>query len=384
MYILMISRGFPTAEYPQWGCFEKDQAEALAALGHKVVVMSVDARLQKNRGKLGLKNFTINGVEYYNYITLPGSLFLKTIGPDKYIKWIKYPLYYKKLFNKIVKDHGLPNLIYSQFFWNTVMGVKIKEDTGIPVIGIEHLARFNNQKLSANDYKWALYAFENSDASIAVSQSLANNLQKHFNLSFEVVHNMYGREFQPTEPLLKWDSSKVLKFISAASLIKRKGFDILIKAFAEANIPIDKWELDIIGDGEEKENLLELIKEKKLEKNIHLLGKKSKNQIVEQLEQSQVYILPSKNENFSVAVLEGLAMGLPVIATDCGGIRECLNDKNGMIVPVDNITALSDAIKNMFATYTQYDRNWIVSDCRRRFSSEAIAMKLEDIFEKFV
>ena len=44
MYILMLSRGIPSSRYPQWGCFEKDQAEALAALGHKVIVLSVDSR----------------------------------------------------------------------------------------------------------------------------------------------------------------------------------------------------------------------------------------------------------------------------------------------------------------------------------------------------
>ena len=53
MYILMIARGYPTQEFPQWGCFEQDQAEALCNSGHQVVVLSVDSRFYGGCGKLG-------------------------------------------------------------------------------------------------------------------------------------------------------------------------------------------------------------------------------------------------------------------------------------------------------------------------------------------
>ena len=50
MKIRIIANGYPDRQSPQWGCFEKDQAEALAAYGHKVIVLSVDARFKRNRG----------------------------------------------------------------------------------------------------------------------------------------------------------------------------------------------------------------------------------------------------------------------------------------------------------------------------------------------
>jgi len=54
MFIALISRGVPSKRDPQWGCFEKDQAEALAATGHKVVVISVDTRFRFYWRKLGI------------------------------------------------------------------------------------------------------------------------------------------------------------------------------------------------------------------------------------------------------------------------------------------------------------------------------------------
>ena len=67
MYILMIARGIPSKKYPQWGCFEKDQAEALAAFGHKVVVMCIDRRFLFEWRKIGLTHCDINDVEYYKH-----------------------------------------------------------------------------------------------------------------------------------------------------------------------------------------------------------------------------------------------------------------------------------------------------------------------------
>ena len=66
MYILMISRGIPTKEFPQWGCFEQDQAEALQKAGHKVVVVSVDSRFLLMYRKLGITYNYRNGIDYYN------------------------------------------------------------------------------------------------------------------------------------------------------------------------------------------------------------------------------------------------------------------------------------------------------------------------------
>lgn len=383
MYILMISRGVPSPHHPQWGCFEKDQAEALARLGHKVVVMCIDARFERHRGSLGLHHYSINGVEYYNQVVLPAQLFSRILGRERYWTSIKRK-YYIRLAEKIIALHGRPDVIYSQFFTNTAFAVDIKEYLGIPLVAIEHLARFNEESLNPFDEKWARRAFDGSDTLIAVAGTLAASLKKWFGKECVVVHNMYGKEFEtPPTPSAKPEGAPLI-FVSAASLVYRKGFDAIIKAFALAKLPSEKWMLKIIGWGEEKENLENLIKENHLERNVMLLGKMDKPSIVKVLSESHVFALPSRNENFSVAVLEGLAMGLPVLATDCGGIRECLDDNNGIITPVDDIPAMADAIKQMVDNYDQYNRTAIIEDCKRRFSPESIAKKLTEVFENTI
>lgn len=383
MYILMISRGIPSKENPQWGCFEKDQAEALAKLGHKVVVLSIDARFEKKRGSLGLHRLSINGVEYYNYVMLPGTLISKIFGYDLYLSKFKFGRFYR-VFKIIEKKHGRPEVIYSHFFWNTSLAVKLKAKIDVPVVAIEHLARFNEDKLSVKDEKWADFAFTGCDALIAVSNSLAINLKRRFGKSCTVVHNMYGSEFGVMGKMKTYKKSDPVIFVSAASLVYRKGFDVLIKAFAKANIPKNRWVLNIIGWGEEKANLEQLIKDNDLEANVNLLGKKGKNEIARELRKSDVFVLPSRNENFSVSVLEALSVGLPVLATDCGGIRECISENNGIIVPVDDILSMANALEDFVENIHTYNREEIAKDCAKKFSNKAIGELLTSVFQNVV
>ena len=80
MFIVLISRGVPSKRDPQWGCFEKDQAEALTNLGHKVVVISVDSRFRTYWRKLGITHYRINDIDYYESILIPGVIIRKLFG----------------------------------------------------------------------------------------------------------------------------------------------------------------------------------------------------------------------------------------------------------------------------------------------------------------
>ena len=379
MKIILISRGIPSEKNPQWGCFEKDQAEALVSYGHEVFVISVDSRFEYKRGKYGLHKCEINGAKYYNYITPPGIIFEKIFGENKYRLKYRNQLF-QKIVNQIISEHGKPQIIYSHFFQNTIQGKLLEEKFDIPLVAIEHLARFNESKLDNFTYKWANFAYKNLNTIITVSDSLGKSLQKWYNIpSYKVIHNLYGAEFGKYIPQNKINEKFI--FVSCASLVHRKGFDILIKALSKINIPKEKWILNIIGWGEEKVILENMIKANHLENNIFLLGKMNKKSVACQLSKSNAFILPSRNENFSVSILEALSMGLPIVSTDCGGIRNCIHSENGLIVPVEDIDSLTVALENIYTNYNKFDREKIHKDCVLKFSPKAIASQLTKIFE---
>lgn len=380
MNVLMISRGFPTKKYPQWGCFEKDQAEALAKIGHNVVVVSVDSRFLFSWRKLGITHISENGVNYYNSFWIPGVI--TNLFGLKFNKQIK-DLQIDRIYKIVEKEHGKPDIIFGQFFFNTFIGVELKKRYHIPLIGIEHAARFNADILDKTTSFQASFAYMHADKIITVCSPLRDRIKYFFNKDSVVVHNIVDGSFF-SDVLTFGPNVNKIKFVTTGSLIYRKGFDLLPRAFAKLNLPEEKWEMNIIGGGEERENLQKQINDLGLQNNIHLLGQKTKTEIVDILRDSNAFILPSRNENFSVAVLEALACGLPVISSICGGIRECIFDFNGLLFPVNDVDALADAIKYMFENYQSYDRAKIAEDCKNRFSPEVIARQLTDIFEKVV
>lgn len=382
MFVLMIARGFPTKDNPQWGCFEKDQAEALAAYGHKVISLSIDARFKKHKGSLGLHQFACNGVLYYNYVILPGKFFSIVTGA-KYYRENILQYYVDCVYRKISADHGKPDIIYAHFFWNMYSSVLLKERYNVPIVGIEHLGRFNEDILPVETETIASKAFPKMDAVIAVSEKLASNISSRFKVNCHVINNMYGKEFLevPNEVLSKKTKNK-FAFVSVGRIDYKKGYDILIESFAKAGLAKDSWELNIIGWGDQKDKLEKFVNDNNLQINIHFLGKKSKEDIVSELRKSDVFILASRLETFGIVFIEAMSQGLPVVGTICGGPEEIINSSNGILVPSDDIDAMASAIKRMIETYSQYDRNQIAEDCKKRFSPEAIAGQLTDVFEK--
>lgn len=380
MFILLVSRGVPSPKDPQWGCFEKDQAEALTALGHKVVVVSVDGRFRWYYRKLGISKTKINNIEYFDSFFIPFK-FLRILGGWRFAYWVE-SIQLELLYRQIVQLYGKPDVVYAHYLGNSYISLRLKQKYCIPMVAIEHWSEVGKDNLKPYVRGLGTVVYNNVDKLIVVSESLKRRIEQHFKVDSLVIHNMIGREFAASR-----NSNVILgkmQFVATGSLIYGKGFDLLIAAFAKLMLPMNEWELCIIGNGKEKNSLQKQIHSAKLEGNIRLVGRKNKVEIANILSQSNIFVLPSRGENFSVAVLEALACGLPVIASICGGIRECIEDFNGLLFPVDDVDALADAIKYMFEHYDQYDRKRIAEDCKNRFSPKVIAQQLTHVFEQTI
>ena len=136
-----------------------------------------------------------------------------------------------------------------------------------------------------------------------------------------------------------------LLMISVANLIHYKGHTDLLNALAIAKEQLgEHWYLICAGrdDGMAK-NLENLAQKKGIEKHIRLLG--PRQDIPDLLNASDISILASHEEGFANAILEGMAMGLPTIATSVGGNIEAIEDRRtGLLVPPRNPKNLSEAI----------------------------------------
>jgi glycosyltransferase involved in cell wall biosynthesis len=380
MKIFFVSRGWPSEREPQWGSFERDQALALKKLGHQVVVLSVDVRFRWFHRKYGITKEIHDTIPHYNLFA--GSIWgrvLIGLSVRLHIKIRRILFLY--LFKNVVKKEGLPDLIYSHYLQNSSMALIAKQKYGLPIVGMEHWSELGYEIISNKVKYWAQNTYKDLDLLLTVSTALRINIEKNFSVNSIIVNNMVGHEFSyvPTER-----KGKTVRYVTTGNLLPVKGFDNLIMAFGKLNLPSDSWTLNIIGGGKERDNLQKLIDSVGLSNNIHLLGRKSREGVIEMLHDSDVYIMSSRSETFGVAAIEALACGLPVIATDCGGARDFVTKENGKICAVDDIYKLSDAILYMYKYTGNYDRAQIAADCQKRFSSEAIGKQLESIFEEVI
>jgi glycosyltransferase involved in cell wall biosynthesis len=143
------------------------------------------------------------------------------------------------------------------------------------------------------------------------------------------------------------DHKEKFKIIAVGRLVPLKSFDILIRAIAQV---ITKGINDIIvhiaGDGEERKKLEKLIKELSVETYVKLLGERS--DIISLMKRSDLFVIPSKFEGLSIAMIEAMACGLPVIASDSPGLGVFINDGyNGRLFPMANVDYLADLIINL-------------------------------------
>ena len=379
MFIALISRGVPSKRDPQWGCFEKDQAEALVAVGHKVAVISVDSRFRLYWRKPGISHYRLNGIDYYDCFWVPGIITHRLFGKkvDFSIKRIQL----KRLFNRVIREHSLPDVLYSHYLTNSYAALILKKMNNLPLVAIEHWSQLNKDVLSDYAVWLGRATYSDCDAVISVSESLRQRLLQHFQINSIVVHNMVGSEF--CYNCSRGSKDGKIRFVSTGSLIHRKGYDLLISAFGQLKLPLDKWELVvIIGEGEERVNLEQQIDRAGLNSNVYLLGRKGKKEIGSILCNSDVFVLPSRSETFGVVYVEAMMMGLPVIATVCGGPEEFVQKTDGLLVPCDDVEALSSAIKDMYENCHQYDHKKISADSRARFSPNVIASQLINVFQE--
>lgn len=378
MNILVISRGIPTKRDPQHGSFEYDQAKALARLGHNVIIASVDSRFRRYWRHIGLTSQKEENIQSYNYFLCPGAI--TGLMGDKFKNFIKR-WQWKQIIKAIQKSGVKIDVIYSHYLFNSYYAVHFLKDIHAPIVAIEHWSKLNIEPLPYSVQKMAEETYPHVQQVITVANSLQERLAQEFGIKARVIYNLVGDEFHYNKTEVH--NNKVC-FITTGSLVYRKGFDLLSKAFTLADLPKDKWQMLVIGEGEERATLQQQIDTAGYHDNIILTGKKGKEEIARMLNQSDVFVLPSRNENFSVAVLEALACGLPVVASICGGIRECIGEKNGLLFEVDDVEGLAKCLKHMYEHYQEYDRKAIADNCQARFSSEVIAKQLTEIFEDVV
>lgn len=152
------------------------------------------------------------------------------------------------------------------------------------------------------------------------------------------------KNIELSQPKLNHDDTRnhIKKILAVGRLNIQKDYPNLLNALLI--IKKEKksdFKLFIVGDGEERKNILSLIQKLSLEDNVELLGRR--NDIPELMSEADVFVLSSAFEGFGLVVAEAMACETFVVATDCGGVKEVMGN-TGLLVPPKDSTALAQAL----------------------------------------
>jgi glycogen(starch) synthase len=153
----------------------------------------------------------------------------------------------------------------------------------------------------------------------------------------EVVHNG-----APPLPPVQLPMSGV-ELVCVARLDYHKGIDVLVRAISLLKDP--RPHLDLLGTGQEEAKLRELVDALNLGCKVRFRGHQDREGVAAWLAGAIALVLPSRSENFPLAILEAMQAGVPIVATRVGGIPEAVrNGQEALLVPPDNPEALATAL----------------------------------------
>jgi len=170
---------------------------------------------------------------------------------------------------------------------------------------------------------------------------------------------------------------------SVGRLVPVKNYDVLLKAFALLNKSINA-KVYLVGDGPERKNLENLAKDLGIENQVKFYG--SQNNAYEFYRNFDCFVLPSESEGMSIALLEALSFGLPIVTTHYKNSHDVIVDGiNGFLVSHGNDHELSNAILRLYEDKNLCEsiRKSNLQLSKSKFDIKIMAQKYEKVYEEF-
>ncbi len=376
------------------GIFIRDHARA-AAMNHEVVVLYASPISEKNASP-SVSECVDNGIRtirlHYPHVrsqesvrslfTVTNSLISSAAGIRNQFSHCRTV---SETVRRLEREGWRPDLIHVHVYSAGLPAVFLNRKLKIPFIITEHWSGFPRRLLSASGKIKARWIMNRAKMILPVSENLREHIKAHgIKNRFEVIPNPVDcAMFHPAEKKAN-DGSEKKRILVVAGLDPIKGIHHLLDAFALIAPKRDDLILEIVGDGSERGKLEDQVRSLQLEKRVEFGGRLPKEEVAERMRQSDFLVLPSLWENCPCVLIEAMASGLPVIATDVGGVREIVNENSGVVIPPADVTALANTIEDMLNGTHHFDMGQIVRTAREKCSLESVARRLDAIYRELV
>ncbi len=366
--------------YPTFGgsgAVATELGKALANLGHKIHFISYNLPFKLNNFNENIAYHEVEWYEYplFEYQPYESALISKIVDVALYetldILHVHYAIPHASaayMARQILKSKKI-DLPYITTLHGTDITLVGKDPSFEPVIR---------------------FSLNNSNAITAVSKSLKKETLQTFKIDnqIEVIPNFIDIEKMMTikqrnECCLnqKKSGEKIIVHISNFRKVKR--VEDVVKTFAIINKEVP-CKLIMVGDGPEKSNIEKLIRDLHLQQYVLLTGRITEPMDI--LASSDLFLLPSETESFGLAALEAMAMGVPVISSNVGGIAEVnIHGKTGFTHNVGYVQEMAESAIRLLkdnSLLNQFKEQALLQ--AKKFDTKQILPKYLNLYKKLI
>ncbi len=289
---------------------------------HAVAVLSPNPELVRMMRDAGIRTHDRGPVHEH-----PAAFLWHSLGPSD-VAWLA----------GVLADERA-DVVHLHTFASQVLGTRAARRADVPVVRTEHSTRAYEDPSCWPFSRWSL---ERCDLAVAVSEhvrSVAARRAPWARSKLRIVHN--GVDVARFRPAPRREASAAFRFILVGRLEPRKGVDVGIEALAH----IPHAALDIVGDGAERPRLEELARSLGVRERVHFLGRLSDPRGA--LAAADAALCSSREEGLGIALLEAMAMELPVVGFAVGGVPEIVQDgETGWLCDPASATALATCMRD--------------------------------------
>jgi len=280
------------------------------------------------------------------------------------------------------KQHGLPKIVHVHVPIKAGnLAIWIKRKYGVNYILSEHSSHYLINSTDSYFKKSIFYktqvkrVFKHAELVTNVSQFVGEILKKTFSLKrvFTIHNTVNTDEFN-----FQVKRQQNFTYIHVSSLKKQKNIIGLLNAFENLNKVRQDWNLILVGPSSDE--LETMISAKGLIQRVTLHGEVSYEEVASIMKNSHVFVLFSNHENFPCVIIEALCCGLPIISSNVAGIKEAVNEENGILIKPMKEDDLLTALLKIRSNYSHYNLKKISDDAIQKYNYKAIGKQFFNLY----
>ena len=381
MEALFLTKWYPSEANPVFGVFIREHAKAVARYANVTVlqIAGIDPGLTKSWEIRKEKNTEITGgLPTYRLYFRP------SIIPKTATVYCLRSVF--SAFQRISAQGRSFDIIHANVHNAALAGVLLAKRYRLPVVISEHSSAFARGMIGGLNKQKIKFAFARADRVCPVSAGLQKQIESlGIHAQFQVIPNVIDTSlFTPPEDINGVLDSQKKKLLLVALLTPVKGVDYLLEAVAILSKKRSDFVLDIVGDGSHRRTYEQMAMTLGLQDIVHFHGLKTREEVVEFMQQCDVFVLPSLIETFGIVLIEAMACGKPVVATNTSGPKEIVTEKTGALTPPGDAKALADALDVMLDRYQDYDAKSISRHVRENYSYEAVGKRFYELYQELL